>query len=258
MRSFVLTLAGIGALIFVYTRFVRPRMLRWGATEDEAHEPLPGDELVPDPSIESTRAVTINARPENIWPWLVQIGYGRGGFYSYDWLENAFTRLLGMHAHYHSTDRIVPELQYLDEGDFIDASPPPKRLPKRVSRIVSPLAAMVGRPLPQRFAWRVARLERPRALVLEDWGAFVLEPIDGKTTRLIARTRGRGSPTINAVTWELPHFIMERRMLLGIKQRAEELAPERHQSTAAGMNQGSESNATVKAVRDRLPFRTSQ
>jgi hypothetical protein len=235
MRIFGLTLAGIGALIFAYTRFVRPRMLRWGATEDEAHESLPGDELVPDPSIESTRAVTINASRENIWPWLVQMGYGRGGFYSYDWLENAFTRLLGMHAHYHSTDRIVPELQYLEEGDFIDASPPPKRLPKRVSRVVSPLAAMLGRPLPQRFAWRVARLDRPHAIVLEDWGAFVLEPIDGETTRLIARTRGRGSPTVNAVTWELPHFFMERRMLLGIKQRAE-TALESPERTVAAAN----------------------
>jgi hypothetical protein len=237
MRGIMLTLVGIGALIFAYSRFLRPRMLRWGATEEEVREALPGDDLVPEPSIESTRAVTINARPENVWPWIVQMGYGRGGFYSYDWLENAFTRLLGMRAHYHSTDRIVPELQYLEEGDFIDASPPPKRLPKRVSRVVSPLAAMLGRPVPQRFAWRVARLDRPRVIVLEDWGAFVLEPVDDNSTRLIARTRGRGSPTMNAITWELPHFIMERRMLLGIKQRAEGSAPERHQSTAAVTNQ---------------------
>jgi hypothetical protein len=238
MRSLALALAGIGALIFVYTRFVRPWMLRWGATKEEVQETLPGDELVPDPTIESTRAVTIDARPENIWPWLVQMGYGRGGFYSYDWLENAFTRLLGMHAHYHSTDRIVPELQYLEEGDFIDASPPPKRLPKRVSRVISPLAAMLGRPLPHRFAWRVARLDRPHAIVLEDWGAFVLEPVDDKTTRLIARTRGRGSSRVNAVTWELPHFVMERRMLLGIKERAEGVAQKRHRSTVPVTNQG--------------------
>jgi hypothetical protein len=233
MRRFILTFAGIGALIFGYARFFRPWMLRWGATQEEVEKNLPGDELVREPRIESTRAVTIDAPPENVWPWLVQMGYGRGGFYSYDSLENAFTRLLGMHAHYHSTDRIVPELQYLEEGDFIDAAPPPRRLPKRVSRIVSPLSAILGRPVPQRFAWRVARLDRGRALVLEDWGAFVLEPVDNRTTRLIARTRGRGSPTVNAVTWELPHFIMERRMLLGIKQRAEALAPEGRRSAAA-------------------------
>ena len=98
------------------------------------------------------------------------------------------------------------------------------------------MAAILGRPLPERF-WRVARLDRPRAIVLEDWGAFVLEPVGDKSTRLIARTRGRGSPTMNAITWELPHFIMERRMLLGIKKRAEGLAPERQKSTAAVTNQ---------------------
>jgi hypothetical protein len=186
---------------------VRPWYLRWGASEDEVRKPLPGDELVPDPKIQSTRAVTIDAPVEDVWPWLVQLGYGRGGFYSYDIFENAFTRAFGMHAHYRSLDRIVPELQGLHEGDFIASAPLDWKGGK--------YAAKMG--------WTVARFEPPHLMVLRNWGAFILDPLPGERTRFIVRTRGGRTwkDILGNVAWELPHFIMERRMLLGIKQRAE-------------------------------------
>ena len=100
-----------------YVLAVRPRLLRWGATTQEAAGPLPGDEIVPAPRMQSTRAVTIKAPVSGVWPWLVQLGAGRGGMYSYDWLENAAG--LGIH----SADRILPELQHLKVGDIVPLSP---------------------------------------------------------------------------------------------------------------------------------------
>jgi hypothetical protein len=183
---------------------LRPRHIRWGATDDEVARLLPGDEIVPRPRKWSTRAITIAAPAEAVWPWLAQIGQGRGGLYSYDWLEN----LAGCEIH--STDRIIPELQNLQAGDVVRLGPE-------------------GYP-----AYRVAAIELGRVLVLvgedPDMGAhswaFVLEPIDEQTTRLIVRSRDDYLPTLaNVVIWRLitepVHFVMERKMLLGIKQRAE-------------------------------------
>lgn len=204
-----ITLAIAAALAAAYALVVRPWHLRWGASEEEARKPLPGDEQVPDPTIQSTRAVTIDAPVEDVWPWLAQLGYGRAGFYSYDILENAFTRALGMHAHYESLERIVPELQSLHEGDFIASAP----------------LDWKGGKYARKMGWTVARLEPPHLMVLRNWGAFILEPLTGDRTRFIVRTRGRRTwkDILGNVAWELPHFIMERRMLLGIKERAERI-----------------------------------
>ena len=109
-----LAAAGAGA---AYVLAVRPRLLLWGATTQEAAGPLAGDEIVPAPRMQSTRAVTIAAPVSGVWPWLVQLGAGRGGMYSYDWLENAAG--LGIH----SADRIRPELQQLKVGDTVPLSP---------------------------------------------------------------------------------------------------------------------------------------
>jgi hypothetical protein len=84
----------------------RRHLLRWGATDDEVAAALPGDELVPDPSFSATRAITIAAPPADVWPWIVQMGYGRAGFYAYDWLDNL--------GHGRSADEIVPDLQRLE------------------------------------------------------------------------------------------------------------------------------------------------
>lgn len=110
----------MGALApWVYALAVRPWLVRRGASDDEVRRPLPGDDVVPEPAAPSTCAVTIHAPAAEVWKWLVQIGQGRAGFYSYDWLEN----LAGIDSH--SADRIEPAWQSLAEGDFARAASSP-------------------------------------------------------------------------------------------------------------------------------------
>ena len=118
MRSRVAGAVGAGALVVgvavaAYPALLRTRCLTWGATSDEINRQMPGDDLVPDPDLVATRAVTIAAPPHAIWPWLVQMGSGRGGVYTYDWIENLFG--LGMH----SASEILPQFQDLDVGDVL-------------------------------------------------------------------------------------------------------------------------------------------
>ena len=178
-------------LVATYLVVGRPLMLHWGATCEELRTPLPGDELVPDPAVQSTRAVTIDAPLDAVWPWLAQLGQDRAGFYSYEGLEN----LAGCEMD--NADEIHPEWQTRELGETVYLHP------------------LRGLP--------VARFEPGHTLVLEGWGAFVLEPHGPDCTRLIARgrvPRGLGALS-NALLMEIPHFVMERRMLLGIKERAE-------------------------------------
>jgi hypothetical protein len=107
-----------GALLpWVYLLIVRPWHLRWGATGEDVRKRFPGDELVLHPTLESTRAVTIGAPTEEVWRWLVQLGQDRGGFYSYDRLEN----LAG--ADIHNLEQIGPQMQHLKVGDFVPMAP---------------------------------------------------------------------------------------------------------------------------------------
>jgi hypothetical protein len=101
--------AGLAPL--AYLHFLRRWCLTWGARADEVAMKLPGDELVPDAGLVTTRAITIDAPPDAVWPWLVQMGSGRGGAYTYDWIENLF----GLNMH--SADEILPEFQDLKAGD---------------------------------------------------------------------------------------------------------------------------------------------
>jgi hypothetical protein len=183
----------LGALLpWAYALVVRPWHLRWGATDEETGKPLPGDELVPNPAIESTRSITVDAPVEEVWPWLAQIGQDRGGFYSYEWLEN----LAGCRMR--NADRIHPEWQHREVGERVFLHPA--------------------------FGLKVTSFEPGRAIVLEGWGPFVVEPIDEKSTRVIIRSRvprRLGVLLYYLLTFEIPHFVMERRMLLGIKERAE-------------------------------------
>jgi hypothetical protein len=210
-RRAIRGLGPAAAALAAYALVARPWSLRWGATDEEVIRRLPGDDLAPGSTIGSTRAVTIAAPAEDVWPWLVQIGYGRGGFYSYDWLENAFVGLLlrGTPG-YRSAERILPEHQHPRGGDFIPAGP----------------SDMLGGRLVADARWKVLAVEPNRALVLEGWGAFVLEPLGDGATRLIVRSRGPGAwgRLAHYLFWEPAHFVMERRMLLGIKARAERLA----------------------------------
>jgi hypothetical protein len=186
-------LAILGAVLpWAYALVVRPWHLRWGATDEEVGKPLPGDELVPNPAIESTRAITVNAPVEEVWPWLAQIGQDRGGFYSYEWLEN----LAGCRMR--NAVRIHPEWQHREVGERVFLHPA--------------------------IGLEVAAFEPGRAIVLEGWGSFVAEPIDEMSTRVILRSRvprRLGVLLYYLLTFEIPHFIMERRMLRGIKERAE-------------------------------------
>jgi len=194
------------AAAFEVTTYRRWRSwcLSWGATESEAARDLPGDDLLPDAGIASTRAIKVEAPPSAIWPWLVQMGPGRGGAYTYDWIEN----IMGLRMH--RADRILPEYQHLEVGDG-------QRLGKR-----GPIL-------------RVAELEPERWLVFRsddgNWvWAFCLVP-DSKGTRLISRNRiatgdaSRLGQALNTYVMEPGSLIMERKMLLGIKDRAEGLVP---------------------------------
>jgi hypothetical protein len=153
-----------------------------------------------------TRALTVDAPPSDVWPWMVQMGAGRGGLYSYDWLEN----LAGLGIH--STDRIVPELQDLEEGDTF---------PLEAS---SGTGLTVAELVPERAI--VLRMPDPRAeRSVLSW-AYILEPLDEGTTRMIFRFKLDAAPRwVWALAYpllvEIPHFVMERKMMLGIKERVE-------------------------------------
>jgi len=101
----------------IYLLAIRPAALRWGATAEEVARSMPGDDLVSSPSFCATRGITIQGRPEDIWPWLVQIGYGRAGFYGYDLIEN-----IGSGSGRRSAGSILPELQHPKTGDVLPIS----------------------------------------------------------------------------------------------------------------------------------------
>jgi hypothetical protein len=199
-----------------YVLAVRPRLLRWGATTQEAAGPLPGDEIVPAPRMQSTRAVTIKAPVSGVWPWLVQLGAGRGGMYSYDWLENAVG--LGIH----STDRILPALQHLKVGDIVPLSPD-GGLEVRALESGSLLA--LGGTLDLRTGRMSPAGAPPAGPRLNVGWTFVMRPAGPRATRLVSRTRYDYSPVAAGMAFrallEPVQFLMERRMLLGIRARAQ-------------------------------------
>ena len=196
--------AALAASIEVATYpFWRTWCLRWGATDDEVSRTMPGDDLLADPDLLTTRAVTVAAPPSAIWPWLVQMGPGRGGAYTYDWIENLFG--LGMH----SADEILPQYQDLRVGDAqrLGASGPTLRV-----AILEPEQSMVLRSDDGNWVW-----------------AFQLVPA-ATGTRLISRNRiatpgaARLLRAFYTYLMEPGSLVMERKMLLGIKARAERLA----------------------------------
>src|SRR3990172_4699909 len=188
---------------------------RWGATGAEVTQPLPGDELVPSPMLGYTRAITIQAPPERVWPWLAQLGQGRGGLYSYDGLEN----LAGCDIH--SVERILPEYQNPQVGDLIRLGP--KGYPCFAVASVEPARVLVlisadpqsGQPV-------VYSGQMGKGYAIATW-QFILEPLDENATRLLIRQRLAYTPDL-AWVWRLTEpvaFVMERKMMLGIKRRAE-------------------------------------
>ena len=175
------------------------RLFSWGATESEVRASLPGDERVSSPTDVSTCAITIRARPGDVWPWLAQLGYHRGGLYSYDWLDRLFGYLDRP-----SAEEVLPEYQSIKAGDTI--------------------------PLGRGPDWPVVEVDPQRTLVLEPvegmvtW-SFVLVPVGDAATRLVTRVRFRAGRAI-ADRLMMPvmkpaAFVMTRKMLLGIQRRAE-------------------------------------
>jgi hypothetical protein len=218
-------MAGAAAVATIAVAFVERRWFRrwhecWGATQDEVSVALPGDELLAEPSDQVTRAITVDAPPEAVWPWVVQIGADRGGFYSYDWLENLFG--LGIH----SADRIVPEWQHRRVGDLVAATsdgsggwyvvevrePGDASDPAGAVLVMQVADVARGRPI-----------QRDEPPYWEFQWTFALRRSPGGTTRVLVRERvafGR-----RAMRWAMApvgpvSFLMTRRMLLGIRSRA--------------------------------------
>ena len=172
----------------------------WGATPEEAAREMPGDALLSEQDMLATRAITIDAPPRDIWPWLLQMGSGRGGAYTYDWIENLF----GLDMH--SADRILPELQDLEVGDVLPMGP---KGPGMRVEVLEPERAIVYRFEDGNWVW-----------------AFGLYPQLGGT-RLVSRNRitapgaSIGRRLFNMLLMEPGSLVMERKMLRGIKERAE-------------------------------------
>ena len=199
-----------GASLGVYLRFIRPWQLRWGATGEEVARAMPGDDVVKQPTFNVTRAITIQARSEEIWPWLVQIGIKRAGWYSYDWIDN-----LGIP----SAERILPEWQHVTVGDLIPMSPDGKQ-----GQWVKDFEAN------QWMLWW-----DNQGYATWYWGLY---PQDDSQTRLITRVRIHYRWTSPAILFnllvEFTDIVMMRKCLLGIKRRAEMLAAERTREAATG------------------------
>jgi hypothetical protein len=193
-------------LLVLYVVVLHPWLMSWGATPAEQAMSLPGDEVAASPSTYFTRAITINAPADRVWPWLVQIGQDRAGFYSNTWLEN----LVG--GDIHNADRIHPEWQARQVGDRVPMAP----------------RGSLGGAFDD-FSLTTIRAVDPDRFIADTPGRFVLIPIDDHATRLLVRepcganASGGGGVGVVAerLTWDPLHFVMVQRMLRGIKERAE-------------------------------------
>lgn len=185
------------SLVPVYIVYFRPWQLKWGATEGEINRPMPGDDIVEGPTFNATRAVTVNAPAENIYPWIVQMGITRAGWYSYDLLDNLARP---------SAEYILPEYQNLKVGDIVPMSPDGKQ-----------------------GIW-VKEFEKPNWMLWWDkegdnswvWGIY---PEAENQSRLITRVRVKYRWFSLAIAFnmliEFFDILMMRKCMLGIKRRAE-------------------------------------
>ena len=200
-KGVLLKLAGgaaVGAAaVGAYKAYVKPWHLQWGATADEVAQTMPGDEIVETPVLTATRAITINAKPGEVWPWLVQMGYGRAGFYSYDFVDN---------NRRHSAERIIPELQYLKAGDAIPTSPNHGFIVKRIE--------------PEHLLLMMLEDKKTHLSVVT-----TLNELEDGRTRMVVRLRLQYRWGVRRALYyqifEPGDFVMMRRMMLGIKRRAE-------------------------------------
>jgi len=215
-RWSVKAIAVVAVTLGAYLFLIRPWFLGWGASASEIRQTWPGDEISPAPAYVATRAVTIDAPAEVVWRWVAQVGQDRGGFYSYTWLENLFR------ADIHNADKIVEEWQTRNVGDTVWLARKDRyrgEARQTVALVTSNRAMVLVSPAdydslaaggPARGSW-----------------AFILVSEDPRTTRLILRSRAGPSATVwqkayAYLLFDPVHFIMERKMMLGIKHRAEE------------------------------------
>lgn len=201
--------AGLVAFLIVYTAWIRPWQLRWGATDAEVSRAMPGDEIVARPHFNATRAVSVAAHPEHIWPWIVQIGVTRAGWYSYDLIDN-----LGRP----SAGKILPEFQNLQVDDIVPMSPDGK----------------MGLYVKEINSYETMLWWDKQGSTTWAWGLYPAD--DGgeggvNTTRLVTRVRLRYRWLHPSILFNLlldvGDIIMMRKCMLGIKQRAEKLARQR-------------------------------
>ncbi len=198
---------------FLVSPLVRSWHLRWGATRDEVRGEMPGDDVVRRAQFNATRAVTIDAPPEQVWPWIVQLGYGRAGFYTYDLIDNASQP---------SAETILEAYQHPAVGDLM-----PMFKEKKDLAIAYTVTAFESN---QWMVW----VHRPHPTEIPDstW-TWRLTPVPGGKTRLVTRMKQAyrwatpGLAMFNLVLMEMGDFAMERRMLMGIKRRAELARPGR-------------------------------
>ena len=200
-----------------------PRINRWGATDAEMRRSLPGDDLVVQPRIQTNRAITLNVSPAGVWPWLAQIGYKRAGWYSYDLIHRMLRIAGSVDDPRASAGRIIPELQDLKVGDAIKIAPQmaygvvaiePGRMILLCAGVDISTGEKLqpGKPMPEQY--------------LKTSWVWLLEEVDTTSTRLLVRFRQDYNPSrLNRLVYRLSSefgaFFMERRTLLGIKQRVE-------------------------------------
>ena len=212
------------AVAAVYALWLRPSMLGWGATPEELTAEYPGDEIIPLPTGGCTMATTLPAPPETVWPWLVQMGGDRGGWYSRDWLDNNGKP---------SAERIVPEWQDLEVGQHLARTSAPGREPGVFTVVVSdPNRTLVLRSTYELFTGRDVdpRSGPVRAAWVDGIWGFHLRPVPGGATRLVARTRSRGRPTLasrvlNLLLGEPLHWAMQTRQFRNLRRRTTVPAP---------------------------------
>lgn len=218
--------AFFGAWMVLFAAFLliaRPWYRTWGATAQELQRPLPGDFIIPGDASQETRAITINAPADLVWPWVAQLGQYRGGFYSFDQLENA------VGCEMPTTDVLTPAHQIWQVGDTLWMYGRTK-------------AGGAGFAILQHFvheralAFSTTAVGSPKGQIDGSW-SFAIEPIDSATTRLLIRgrlTRERSlvATAFDVLMFEPMHFAMERRTMLGIKEVVEQGARDRAENTA--------------------------
>ena len=215
-RLSIKILVAVAVVLGAYLFLVRPWFLHWGASDLEVRQAWPGDELSPAPAYVATRAVTIQAPAELVWRWVVQVGQDRAGFYSYTWLENL------VRADMHNADRTLDEWQIRNVGDTVWLA--------RKDRYHGAARQTVALSTPNRAMVLVSPKDYDSisagGSARGSW-AFILVRLDPRTTRLVMRSRADPSTSVwqrafSYLLFDPAHFIMERKMMLGIKDRSEE------------------------------------